>query len=64
MKVFYHNHVLRNSTPREWRRQNSPIRNRKGDNKMNKRDFRKITEMLEENYNKKNKAKRNKNKKG
>ena len=32
-------HVLRNSTPREWRRQNSPIRNRKGDNKMNKRDF-------------------------
>ena len=39
MKVFYHNHVLRNSTPREWRRQNSPIRNRKGDNKMNKRDY-------------------------
>ena len=39
MKVFYHNHVLRNSTPREWRRQNSPIRNRKGDNKMNKRNF-------------------------
>ena len=31
--------MLRNSTPREWRRQNSPIRNRKGDNKMNKRDY-------------------------
>ena len=31
--------MLRNSTPREWRRQNSPIRNRKGDNKMKKRDF-------------------------
>ena len=30
---------LRYSTPREWRRQNSPIRNRKGDNKMNKRNF-------------------------
>ena len=30
--------MLRNSTPREWRRQNSPIRNRKGDNKMNKRN--------------------------
>lgn len=35
----YDNHVLKNSTPREWRRQNSPIRIRKGDNKMNKRDF-------------------------
>ena len=31
--------MLKNSTPREWRRQNSPIRNRKGDNKMNKRDY-------------------------
>ena len=31
--------MLKNSTPREWRRQNSPIRNRKGDNKMKKRDF-------------------------
>ena len=30
---------LRYSTPREWRRQNSPIPNCKGDNKMNKRDF-------------------------
>ena len=38
-RIEYHKHVLRNSTPREWRRQNSPIRNRKGDNKMNKRDF-------------------------
>ena len=36
---MYHITVLRNSTPREWRRQNSPIRNRKGDNKMNKRNF-------------------------
>ena len=35
----YNINVLRNSTPREWRRQNSPIRKRKGDNKMNKRDF-------------------------
>ena len=31
--------MLKNSTPREWRRQNAPIRNRKGDNKMNKRDY-------------------------
>ena len=31
--------MLKNSTPREWRRQNSPIRNRKGDNKMNKKNF-------------------------
>lgn len=34
-----HKHVLRNSTPREWRRQNSPIRRRKGDSKMNKKNF-------------------------
>ena len=31
--------MLRNSTPREWRRQYSPIQRRKGDSKMNKKNF-------------------------
>ena len=35
----YNINVLRNSTPREWRRQNSPVRKRKGDSKINKRNF-------------------------
>ena len=40
--------MLKNSTPREWRRQNSPIRNRKGDNKMNKRDFSSYEKQIDE----------------